>query len=225
MTENRTPFRGALFDMDGLLLDSERACLVAFGETVAGFGLPPMPEVALACIGLRRDGVKATIAVALGARVDSDTFYTAWGQRISKSYAHGIPVKAGVVELLEALKTQGTPCAVATSTQSDLAEGHLQRAGLRGYFKAVIGGDQVTLGKPAPEIYLKAAETLGVSAAACAAFEDSDPGTLAAIASRATVVQVPDVNAPSAALLAKGHVIADNVLDGAMTIGLIRARL
>ena len=219
--EKRAPFKGALFDMDGLLLDSERACVLAFNETTRAFALPPMPEVALACIGLRTDGVKATIAAALAGRVDNEMFYTAWGQRISDAFAKGIPVKAGALELLEALRAQGTPCAVATSTRTAHAEENLQNAGLRGYFQAVIGGDQVSHGKPAPDIYLKAAEALGVQAADCAAFEDSDPGTRAAIASGATVVQVPDVKPPSAAVRAMGHVIADDLLLGASQVGLI----
>jgi len=219
--EKRAPFAGALFDMDGLLLDSERACVVAFGETVAAFALPPMPEVALACIGLRSDGVRATVSAALAGRVEYDAFYTAWGQRISKVFAKGIPVKAGALELLIALKAQGTPCAVATSTRTASAEGHLQKAGLRGYINAVIGGEQVRNGKPAPDIYLKAAAHLGVLARNCVAFEDSDPGTLAAIASGATVVQVPDVKPPSAELRRMGHLIADDLLSGAVRIGLV----
>ena len=221
MSEKRAPFKGALFDMDGLLLDSERACVVAFDDTVKGFGLPPMPEVALACIGLRSDGVKATLKAALGSRVDFEAFYTAWGQRISKTFSKGIPVKNSVVELLEALQSQGTPCAVATSTRTASAEQHLNRAGLRRYFTAVIGGDQVQHGKPAPDIYLHAAKALGVQAVYCAAFEDSDPGTQAAIASGAMVVQVPDVKPPNTALLANGHVIAESVLAGAQHIGLL----
>ncbi len=221
MAEKRAPFRGALFDMDGLLLDSERACVLAFDETVQGFGLPPMPEVALACIGLRSDGVQATIAAALAGRVDFSTFYTAWGQRISASFAQGIPVKSGALALLTALKAQGTPCAVATSTRTDSAEAHLKTAGLHGYFMAVIGGDQVQNGKPAPDIYLKAAKALGVNATDCVAFEDSDPGTRAAIASGATVVQVPDINLPSAALRANGHLVVDDLLQAAKKLGLI----
>ncbi|HIP22609.1 MAG TPA: HAD family phosphatase [Rhodobacteraceae bacterium] len=110
MPEKRAPFRGALFDMDGLLLDSERACVVAFNETVQGFGLPAMPEVALACIGLRSDGVHAKVSAALAGRVEYDAFYTAWGQRISAAFAQGIPVKPDVFALLDALKAQGTPC-------------------------------------------------------------------------------------------------------------------
>lgn len=223
MAEKRAPFRGALFDMDGLLLDSERACAVAFNDTVESFSLPAMPEVAMACIGLRSDGVRAIVSTALAGRVEYDAFYTAWGQRISEAFASGIPVKAGVVALLDTLKAQGTPCAVATSTGTASAEAHLQKAGLRGYFKVVIGGEQVDKGKPAPDTYLLAAKTLGVSATECVAFEDSDPGTLAAIASGATVVQVPDVKPPSADLRANGHLIATSLLTGAMTIGLVCA--
>jgi len=218
----RPAFRAALFDMDGLLLDSELACVLAFNDTVSGFGLLPMPEVALACIGLRKDGVKATLKAALKGRVNYEAFYTAWGLKIADAFAQGIPVKSGALELLKALQSQGTPCAVATSTRTASAERHLHKAGLRPYFRAVIGGEQVSNGKPAPDIYLKAAEVLGVQAEDCVAFEDSDPGTLAAIASGATVVQVPDVKPPSAALLAAGHVIADDLLIGARQVGLIR---
>lgn len=214
-------FKAALFDMDGLLLDSERACVVAFNDTVAAFALPPMPEVALSCIGLRGDGVRAALKAALAGRADDEAFYTAWGQRISAGFTKGIPVKAGALELLEALHAQGTPCAVATSSRTAHAEENLQKAGLRGYFQAVIGGDQVSHGKPAPDIYLKAAAALGVAAPDCVAFEDSDPGTLAAIASGATVVQVPDVRPPSAELCANGHLIASTLMDGAGRIGLI----
>ena len=221
MPEKRTPFRGALFDMDGLLLDSERACVIAFNETVKRFALPPMPEVALACIGLRADGVQAQIKAALAGRAEFEPFYQAWGQRIEASFAQGIPLKLGVLDLLETLKAQGKPCAVATSTHTPSAEAHLQKAGLRGYFKAVIGGEQVLRGKPAPDIYVLAAKALGLRPADCIAFEDSDPGTLAAIASGATVVQVPDVKPPSPDLLANGHLIADDLFSGAITIGLI----
>ena len=218
--EKRASFRGALFDMDGLLLDSERASMAAFEDTTQNFGLPPMPEVALACIGLRADGVRATVSAALAGRLEYDVFHADWGKRISCAFAQGIPVKAGAFALLDGLKARGIPCAVATSTRTAAAKAHLARAGLRDYFAAVIGGEQVVRGKPAPDIYLKAAEVLGVAARDCAAFEDSDPGTLAAIAAGAIVVQVPDVKAPSMALQANGHVIAATLLAGAREIGL-----
>jgi len=122
---------------------------------------------------------------------------------------------------LRALEQQGIPCAVATSTRTETAIGHLRKASLHSYFRATIGGDRVTRGKPDSEIYLKAASELGVSIEDCAIFEDSDPGTLAAIASGARVVQVPDVKPPSAALKENGHLIAETLLGGARKIGLV----
>lgn len=219
--KKRVLYQGALFDMDGLLIDSERVCLIAFEDTANGFGLPAMRGVALACIGLRADAVKEKVSHALAGRVDYAAFHDDWGRRVATSFARGIPLKAGVVELLEILKAQRIPCAVATSTRTDSAEAHLQKAGLRSYFAAVIGGDQVVKGKPSPDIYHKAAAVLTVETSSCAAFEDSDPGTLAAIASGAVVVQVPDVNPPSADMHLKGHIIAPTLIAGAQQIGLI----
>ncbi len=89
--------KAVLFDMDGLLLDSERACVNAFNDTVKGFGLPAMPNVALACIGLRADGVRQTVEAGLAGRVLYDEFYAAWGKLIAAEFEVGIPVKAGVV--------------------------------------------------------------------------------------------------------------------------------
>jgi HAD superfamily hydrolase (TIGR01509 family) len=132
-----------------------------------------------------------------------------------------IPVKSGAVELLEKLASKGIPCAVATSSETRNAEHHLERAGLLGFFQSVTGGDQVVHAKPAPDIYQKAAQTLGTSAHDCAAFEDSDPGTRAAIASGARVVQVPDLVTPTDELRAMGHIIAPSLLAGAAKIGLI----
>ena len=219
--QKRVLFQGALFDMDGLLLDTERVCMQAFEEVVGRFGLPPMPEVVLSCIGLRADATQDIVDRALSGRVVYEKFESEWRACFSQALSDEIPLRPGVTELLSLLAGQGTPCAVATSTQSALAEEHLEHAGLRDFFNVVIGGEQVDNAKPAPDIYIKAAAALGIKAVDCAAFEDSDPGTLAAIASGATVVQVPDIKQPSAALKRQNHVIADNLLAGAQKIGLI----
>jgi beta-phosphoglucomutase-like phosphatase (HAD superfamily) len=110
---------------------------------------------------------------------------------------------------------------VATSTQTEKAQGHLQKSGLLDFFHSVTGGDQVVNAKPAPDIYIKAAKTLGLSAVDCVAFEDSDPGTRAAVASGAVVVQVPDLLVPSDEVRALNHFIAPSILNGATRIGLI----
>ena len=111
---------------------------------------------------------------------------------------------------------------MATSTRTTRAKEHLKTSGIDHYFQSVTGGDQVTLGKPNPEIYHAAAASISLSASDCAAFEDSDPGTSAAVASGALTVQVPDINAPAPEMLTLGHTIAPSILQGARIIGLIR---
>jgi len=96
-------------------------------------------------------------------------------------------------ELLAWCAESGRPCAVATSTHTTKAEYKLAAANLRGFFRVVIGGDQVVQGKPAPDIYLRAAAALGVPATECGVFEDSEPGVRAAHAAGARVVWVPDL--------------------------------
>ena len=110
---------------------------------------------------------------------------------------------------------------VATSTQTEQACSQLERGGLLPHLKCVIGGDLVEKHKPNPEVYHKVAELLGVKAFDCVAFEDSETGTRAAVSSGAQTIQVPDLIPPSDDLVKLGHVIAFNLLEGALNIGLI----
>ncbi|MBC8055818.1 MAG: HAD-IA family hydrolase, partial [Rhizobiales bacterium] len=108
-------------------------------------------------------------------------------------------VKPGAHRLLKALRDARIPCAVASSTHHVEVGRRLARAGLLEHFSAVCGGDEVTHGKPAPDIYLLAVERLGIAAATTLAFEDSGHGALAAIAAGLGVVVVPDLKAPEPA--------------------------
>lgn len=214
-------YKAVLFDMDGLLIDSERQFFKSFLETCTEFELPNMQQVFYDCIGLRSVDSSIVLQKALGPLVDLNAFNVAWGDRAEQQRAKGIPLKSGASELLSLLKDAGRPCVVATSTRTAHAQLHLQKAGIYDLITYVVGGDQVAKGKPEPEIYLKAAATAGFNAENCAAFEDSDPGTLAAVRSGATTVQVPDLKPPSQKTLALGHVVAHDLLTGAQKIGLV----
>lgn len=214
-------YKAVLFDMDGLLIDSERQFFKSFLETCTEFKLPNMQQVFYDCIGLRSVDSSIVLQNALGPLVDLTAFNAAWGDRAEQQRAKGIPLKSGAHELLSLLKDAGRPCVVATSTRTAHAQQHLQKAGIYDLITHVVGGDQVAKGKPEPEIYLKAAATAGFNAENCAAFEDSDPGTLAAVRSGATTVQVPDLKPPSQKTLALGHVVAHDLLTGAQKIGLV----
>ncbi len=220
--KNSAPIKGALFDMDGLLLDTERLYMASFNATVAQFDLPEMPEVAMRCIGLRADATAVIVTEALAGRVDYARFDMICRARFAQSLSQNIPLRPGAKALLQHLKSCGLPCALATSTHTEMALEHLQTTGLAEYFRHVIGGDQIKNAKPAPDIYHKAAQSLGLEAHECAAFEDSDPGATAAVRSGARTVQIPDIKQPSANTRALGHLIAPSLLEGAHKIGLFK---
>jgi len=216
-----TPFRGALFDMDGLLIDTERRILQAAVEAADALSLGDLRPTLLAMIGLRGDHSRPLLEAALAGRVSLDAFRAEWAARMSELERDVVAVRPGVTELLQRLAEQDVPCAVATSTDRGPAIELLERTALAPFFRSVTGGDDVVRPKPDPEIYRMAAATLDIEPGQACAFEDSNPGTRAAVASGATVVQVPDLVEPSAEVRALGHVIAPDVLAGARTIGLI----
>lgn len=212
-----------MFDMDGLLLDTERQVAACFRQTTADLDLDDMSDVVLRMIGLRADACEVIIRDSLDGRVPLKVFHKNWEARIKASHARGIPLKDGVIDLLDQLQAMDLPCVVATSTKTNTAQKHLKIAGIAHYFQTVTGGEQVLHGKPAPDIYHKAAASIGLKPQDCAAFEDSDPGTMAAFKSGARTVQIPDINPPGAKMLDLGLLIAPTLLAGAKSIGLILA--
>ena len=218
-------YEAALFDMDGLLLDTERQYMAAFREVAADIGLRDaafVDRTFTSLIGLRLADSLPILEKALGPQIDLQDFNRSWDERIAMKREEDMPVKAGVVTLLEQLKSQGTSAVVATSTGTAKAKHHLEKAGIGHFFANVIGGDQVENGKPAPDIYLKAAISIGADVTRCAAFEDSNTGIQAAFHSGARAVQVPDIAAPTSEIRSLGHHIALDILTGARDIGLIK---
>ena len=210
-------FSGYLFDMDGLLLDSERIAKEGFLRACSHFGIGQREALFNRLIGIKWETAVEILHDALSAEVDASAFCDYWDADYHRfTEDEPVPLKPGVTRLLDILSSEGRPMAVATSTRHASAVAKLARCGILGYFKSVIGGDEVREGKPHPEIYLKAAEALDCDPRDCLAFEDSERGTRAALASGATVVQVPDLLPPTAELLQLGPVVLgkiDDVLD------------
>jgi HAD superfamily hydrolase (TIGR01509 family) len=183
-----------IFDMDGVLLDTERVGMRAWMDAALEHGSDLTPEVYAGLIGLDRAGVDDYLA---RHGWDSPAIRrlerTAWAKYLEALARDGVPVKSGMFEVLDFLDARSIPCAVATSTQTAIAEHKLEQVGVRGRFQTIVGGDQVSMGKPAPDIYLLAAERLRCLPAACAALEDSGPGIRAAAAAGMKVIWVPDL--------------------------------
>jgi HAD superfamily hydrolase (TIGR01509 family) len=188
----------AVFDMDGLLLDSERPIRDAWMVATREFGVSISDTDYLSVVGRNEVDSRAGLQALLGEAVPYDAVRARAGVLIAEALgADGYAVKAGVVGLLEALRARGVTCVVASSTNHDEVERRLAHAGLAGYFSAMSGGDEVRRGKPHPDLFLLAAERAGHDPSHCLVFEDSEHGARGAIAAGMSVVIVPDLKSPS----------------------------
>jgi len=219
-----TRFEGALFDMDGLLLCTEEVYLECFHVALKELQFP-FPErvqgIFQSMVGTSGPTGQAILETEIAPHVDLEAAVDIWDRLIAERLVAGIPIKPGAKELLSQLQAAGIPVAVATSTKTPKAIGHLDSTGLLPFIQQVIGGDLVENSKPAPDIYLKAARAIDANIAQCAAFEDSNIGIRAAVSSGAVAVQVPDLVSPDAETRALGHHVAKDLLTGAKAIGLI----
>jgi HAD superfamily hydrolase (TIGR01509 family) len=188
-------FTAAVFDMDGLLLDSERPIRDAWLSAAAELGAPLSETDYLSVVGRNeREGDARLLDVFGGdATLLGATRRRADALIAERFGAAPFDVKPGALRLLRALHGAAIPCAVASSTAHREVERRLERAGLLGFFSAVCGGDEVTHGKPEPDLYRLAVGRLGVEAGRCVAFEDSNYGARAALAAGLAVVVVPDL--------------------------------
>lgn len=205
---------GVVFDMDGLLLDSERLAREAFQEACQSMGVCVDSGVYGRCIGTTREATAVILTEALASEDDYRELDRRW-ETLYQVRVGGspVPVKAGAHELLNALAGYRIPCALATSTARPLATGKLERAGLISYFSCLICGDETVRGKPHPDPYLAAVAALGTPATSSWALEDSENGVRAAHAAGLRVFQIPDLVTPSEALLGLGHRVAVDLLE------------
>lgn len=188
------PFEAVIFDLDGLLLDTERLALAAGVEALAAMGHEVAEEVFVSLIGIDAVEGHRILCDHLGCALDAAALDAAWLQAMDARMACGVPLRPGVHATLAALDARTLPRAVATNSATARATAKLAAAGLGGRFATIVGFDAVPRGKPAPDVYLEAARRLGATPARCLALEDSDTGVRAAHAAGMTVVQIPDMH-------------------------------
>jgi HAD superfamily hydrolase (TIGR01509 family) len=194
-----------IFDMDGLMLDTEPLAARAWTDAAAALGVAFDHAVTASLVGRNFPDCRVLILAHHGANYPVDRLMQAWHAAYDAIVAReGITLKPGLVELLAWLDVSGIRKAVATSTRRSRAQAKLVRAALADRFDALVGGDEPARGKPAPDIFVLAAERIDVVPAGCIVLEDSEPGVRGAIAAGMTPILVPDNAAPSAALVALG---------------------
>lgn len=198
-----------VFDMDGLLLDTEPLYQTAWSRAATALGYTLRDEVNRSLIGLSEPASLQVLHKQFGNGFSARAFRSLCAQYWKASVdKHGVRIKPGAIQLLNFLDSETIPFAIATSSHRHNALLSLRGAGLAHRFHIVVTGDQVRVGKPAPDIYLEAARRLAVDSTACVAFEDSEPGLMAATRAGMRTILVPDINRPSKAAMAKAlHVL------------------
>ncbi len=188
-----------IFDMDGVLFDSERTLLQCWLDTAAGYGLEKelVRSTYLQCIGRNRRQTREIYQNAFLDQLGEKKLWSMWEESAAlhkKRYTDGkLPLKAGVREILAWLKHSGIPAGIASSTEKRTVEERVRAAGLAAYFVGCVGGDAVTVSKPAPEIYLLACDAFGFEPESTFAIEDSFNGIRAASAAGMRPLMVPDL--------------------------------
>ncbi len=190
--------RAVVFDMDGLLVDTEQVVFRAMQAAAAGIGGEIPFPVFQRMLGLQHAASDLILVEHFGKDLDLEGWSAAVSHHFQAELAlAGIALKGGVVEILNHLDAVGLPRAIATSSSRQAVEQSLGPYGLVGRFDAVISRELQTRGKPHPEPFLKAAEALGVDPADCLALEDSHNGVRAAHAAGMMTIMVPDMLDPT----------------------------
>ena len=192
---------GAIFDQDGLLFDTEILFQQSWKEAAREFGVEATDKLTLSLCGCGKQELPGIISQFFG-NIDIDAYIERALTLAAEKQISGTPVKKeGVVEILRFCKDHGVKTAVASSSMRKLVEHNLHSSGLDCYFDEIITGADVTRGKPHPDIFLLAAERLGVSPQHCAVFEDAFTGIRAAKAAGCIPVLIPDRLKPTSEIL------------------------
>ena len=211
--------KAVLFDMDGVLLDTESLCKICWRRAAADYNLSNIDEIFMQCVGRNRTDTTHLLSKYLPSEKDAFEFREKAGELFDQVWhEEGLKKMPFVTECLDALKNAGFRLAVASSTRGIKVHPQLEEAEIHGYFETITTGDMVTHSKPDPEIYLKAAASLGLSPSECLAIEDSPNGVRSAYAAGIKCVMVPDLIAPDQEMNEKAFEILTNLKEAASFI-------
>jgi len=191
-------YPAVIFDLDGLILDTESIARIAWRRAAADFGFVLEDDLYEKLIGLVTPDIGEVLRDAFGSEFNAEeAIKRAYGYFYEYIEKNSIEIKPGFFEMIELLDKAGIARAIATSSSKAFAGRKLAASGLVNKFGVVVCGDDVQNGKPAPDIFLAAAKKLGAAPKDCLVFEDSDNGVRAAHKAGMTIILIPDLKQPS----------------------------
>jgi len=217
----RETMEAVLLDLDGLLLDSEQVYFRSFNTACAAYGMPTNDGKFFRFLGQNHTGTLKLLSAMLGSMERALEFEKRWSLEADELFQYPVPLKLGAQEFVAALNHHEVKRAIVTGNRESVAHIQLTKSDLIKHFDTIVSGDQVERGKPAPDIYLKAARTLGVQSKNCVAFEDSENGVRSALAAGMTVFQVPDLVQPSDEVKCLGHTVLNDLKEGISALNLM----
>lgn len=202
-----------IFDMDGLLIDSEPLAALAMDRFLLKYGFERRPEVQSRLLGRRLPEAIAIVREGYGIEHPLPALIEEYGEMRLAALRGAVKVLPGALEMIAFGRAHGLRMALATSGMRSHATASLEETGLNGLFDAEVTGDEVEHGKPAPDLFLKAAERIGVDPAACVVFEDAPNGVVAARAAGMAVIAVPNTVSHELVFPESPDVVLASLLD------------
>lgn len=205
-------YEAVVFDMDGVIFDSERAVMNCWLELAQKYNIKDIEKPYFACVGTTMTRTREIMLETYGEDFPYDEYARESSLMYHEKYDGGkLPMKPGVMELLSYLKEKGKKIALASSTRRETVTNQLRWAGIIDYFDVIICGDMVARSKPAPDIFLKACQELGVSPENTYAIEDSYNGIRAAHAGQLRPIMVPDLLEANDEMRGMAECVCDNL--------------
>jgi len=205
--------KAVIFDMDGLMFDTERLARDAWRRAMAEHGYALDDDVYLAAVGRPVEAACRIFVDALGPDAPIHDIEAAKARHLREMLIPGPPLKRGLLALLDGIDEADLPAAVASSTARAEVDRRLSSVDLGTRFRATVGGDEVAHGKPAPDLFLLAAGRLGAVPADCVVLEDSEAGIRAAAAAGMIPVMIPDLVEPSPAVRALAAAVVGSLSE------------
>lgn len=205
-------YNAVIFDMDGVIFDSEKKVVECWQEIAAKYRIKDIETACRECLGLNREATKTIFLERYGKDFPYDAYKNEMSALFHERYKDGrLPMKPGVEELLQYLKEQKKGIALASSTRSDIVTRELSDAGILSYFDVVIGGDVVKRSKPEPDIFLRACEELRTEPGDAYGIEDSYNGIRALSAAGIRAIMVPDMVQASEEMKELSEIVLPNL--------------